>query len=215
LSTVTGASPAGGPRIKQPERSPEQDLEARADLFKALGHLARLLILNLIRARPRHVEELAIIMRLSPATISHHLSKLSAAGLLRSERNQYYQTYSLTGDLSGRTLGELILMPQPGLAAQVEEDAYRREVLAAFLRQGRLVRIPAQLKKRQIIFEKLVQEFEPGRTYTEREVNQILVDLNDDVATLRGGLIDYGLMQRDGGLYWRVSPPGAALPPVA
>jgi hypothetical protein len=54
----------------------------------------------------------------------------------------------LSGDLLGRTLGELILMPQPGLAAQVEEDAYRQKVLAIFLRQGRLIGIPAQHKKR-------------------------------------------------------------------
>jgi len=56
--------------------------------------------------------------------------------------------------------------------------------------------------------QKLVEEFEPGRTYTEREVNQILVDLHDDVATLRRDLIGHGLMQRDSGLYWRVSAPG-------
>jgi len=193
------------------ERTPEQDLAARAELFKALGHPARLLILNLIRSRPRHVEELATILRLSPATVSHHLSKLSGTGLLRSEKDQYYQTYSLSGDLSGRTLGELIMMPQPGLAAQVEEDAYRHKVLATFLpgSQGRLIGIPAQHKKRQIIFERLVEEFEPDRTYTEREVNQILVDFNDDVATLRRGLIEHGLMERDNGLYWRVVPAGS------
>jgi DNA-binding HxlR family transcriptional regulator len=192
--------------MKQPKHTPEQDLEARADLFKALGHPARLLIVNLIRNKPRHVEELAVILGLSPATISHHLSKLSDAGLLRSERDQYYQTYSLSGDLSGRTLWELILMPQSGLAAQVEEDAYRQKVLTTFLRRGRLVSIPAQLKKRQIILEKLVQEFEPDRTYTEREVNQILVDWHDDVATLRRGLIEQGLMQRESGRYWRIPP---------
>jgi hypothetical protein len=79
-------------------------------------------------------------------------------------------------------------------------------VLATFLRQGRLIGIPAQHKKRQIISEKLAQEFEPDRTYTEREVNQVLVDFHDDVATLRRGLIEHGLMQRDGGLYWRVTP---------
>jgi len=186
----------------------DQDLESRAGLFKALGHPARLLILSLIRAKPRHVEEMAAILLLSPATVSHHLSRLSEAGLLRSEKDQYYQTYSLSGDLSSRTLSELILMPQPGLAAQVEEDAYRQKVLNTFLRQGRLIGIPAQRKKRQIILEKLVEEFEPGRTYTEREVNQILVDLHDDVATLRRDLIGHGLMQRDSGLYWRVSAPG-------
>jgi ArsR family transcriptional regulator len=194
--------------MKQHEPTPEQDLESRAELFKALGHPARLLILNLVNTRPRHVEELATILRLSPATVSHHLSKLSAAGLLRSAKDQYYQTYSLSGDLSSRTLGELILMSQPGLAAQVEEDAYRQKVLATFLRQGRLISIPAQLKTRQIILEKLVQEFEPDRTYTEREVNQILVDFHDDVATLRRGLIEHKLMQRDRDRYWRMTPAG-------
>jgi len=191
--------------MSKPERTSEQDLETRAELFKALGHPARLLIVNLIRNKPRHVEELAVILRLSPGTVSHHLSKLSSAGLLRSEKKQYYQVFSLSGNLWGQALGALIWMPQSGLTAQVEEDAYRQKVLATFLRQGRLIGIPAQLKKRQIILEKLAQEFEPDRTYTEREVNKILVDFHDDVATLRRGLIEQGLMQRDSGFYWRVA----------
>lgn len=190
--------------MKQRENTPEQALEARAELFKALGHPARLLIMNLIGNKPRHVEELAVILQLSPATISHHLSKLTGAGLLSSERDQYYQTYSLCGDLARRTLGELILMPQSGVTAQVAEDAYRQKVLDTFLRRGRLTNIPAQLKKRQIVLERLVQEFEPDRTYTEREVNQVLVEYHDDVATLRRGMIEHGFMQREGGLYWRV-----------
>jgi ArsR family transcriptional regulator len=189
--------------MSERERTPEQDVEARAELFKALGHPARLLIVNLVRNKPRHVEELAVILRLSPGTVSHHLSKLSSAGLLRSEKEQYYQVFTLSGDLWDRTVGELVWVPQPGLTAQVEEDAYRQKVLSTFLRQGRLIGIPAQLKKRQIIFEKLIQEFEPDRTYTEREVNQILVDFHDDVATLRRGLIEHGLMERDSGLYSR------------
>ncbi len=197
--------------MKPHESRPEQDLEARAELFKALGHPARLLIMNLIGNKPRHVEELAAILQLSPATISHHLAKLSSAGLLSSERDQYYQTYSPSGDLARRTLGELIALPQPGLTAQVAEDAYRQKVLDTFLRRGRLINIPAQLKKRQIVLERLVQEFEPDRTYAEREVNQILVEFHDDVATLRRGMIEHGFMQREGGLYRRVplSRPGS------
>jgi hypothetical protein len=191
--------------MKQPEHTPEQNLQARAELFKALGHPARLLAVNLIKAKPRHVEELAAILQLSPATVSHHLGRLSAAGLVRSEKDQYFQTYSLSSGLLDRTLRELIEMPQPGLAAQVEEDAYRQKVLATFLRQGRLTGIPAQLKKRQIVLEEIAEEFEPERTYTEREVNQILVDFHDDVATLRRGLIEHRLMERDGGIYWRVA----------
>lgn len=75
---------------------PENDLENRASVFKALGHPIRLLIMNLILAKPRHGEELAMILNLNPATISHHLGLLSSAGLLSTQKDQYYQTYSAT-----------------------------------------------------------------------------------------------------------------------
>ncbi len=58
------------------------NLERRAEFFKALGHPVRLLILNLVQARPRHGEELALILMLNQATISHHLGLLVNAGLL-------------------------------------------------------------------------------------------------------------------------------------
>jgi ArsR family transcriptional regulator len=186
------------------ERGGERNLEARAELFKALGHPARLLILNLVKMRPRHGEELAEILRLNPGTISHHLSKLADAGLLASKKDQYYQVYSLASDILDRTIGEVVFVPQAGLSARVQEDAYRDKVLRTFFRRGRLVSIPAQLKKRQIVIERLAEEFEPGRTYTEREVNQVLVEYHDDVATLRRGLIEHRLMERDRGIYRRL-----------
>jgi ArsR family transcriptional regulator, arsenate/arsenite/antimonite-responsive transcriptional repressor len=182
----------------------EENLEARTELFKALGHPARLLILNLARTQPRHGEELAAILNLNPATISHHLTKLAQVGLLTARKDQYYHTYSLVDDLLQKPLAELVQLPQPGLPAAVAEDAYRTKVLKTFLRHGRLKQIPAQLKKRQIVLEKLVEEFEAGRRYTEMEVNQILLEFNEDVATLRRGLIEHELMQRDKGMYWRV-----------
>jgi hypothetical protein len=185
------------------ERKPEEDLEAKARLFKALGHPVRLLIVNLVQMKPRHGEELAEILHLNPATVSHHLAKLTGVGLLRSEKVQYYQTYSLVGDVLDKTLGELMHLPQPGLAAEVEEDAYRNKVLRTFFQHGRLRSIPVQRKKRQIILEKIIQEFEPEREYSHREVNQILVEFHEDVATLRRELVATGLMQRSDGIYRR------------
>jgi ArsR family transcriptional regulator, arsenate/arsenite/antimonite-responsive transcriptional repressor len=181
----------------------KENLEARARLFKALGHPVRLLIVNLVQMKPRHGEELATILNLNPATISHHLSQLSEAGLLSLTKDQYYRTYSLTGDMLKKTLDELIRLPQAGLATDVEEDAYRNKVLKTFFKQGRLLQIPTQLKKQQIVLEKIAQEFEPGRKYTEREVNQALIEFHDDVAYLRRSLADHGLMQREKGIYWR------------
>lgn len=181
----------------------EADLEARAAFFRALGHPARLVILNLIRIRPRHGQELAAILSLKPATISHHLAKLADAGLLTSRKDQYYQVYSLTGTMLDKPVGEIISMPQDGLAGRAEENAYRAKVFKAFLKHGRLKRIPSQLKKRQVILERIVEEFEPERDYTEPEVNRMLVEWHEDVATLRREMVGLGLMTRSRGIYRR------------
>jgi DNA-binding HxlR family transcriptional regulator len=182
----------------------EENLEARAQLFKALGHPTRLLILNLIKLKPRHGEELAEILRLKPATISHHLSKLTEAGLLTAKKDQYYQTYSLVRRVLDRSLEEVVHIPQPDLSDGVEEDAFRQKVLRTFFRRGQLIQIPAQYKKQIIILERLVEEFEPGQEYTERQVNQTLLEFHDDVASLRRMMIDHKLMAREKGIYWRL-----------
>lgn len=184
--------------------TPEQNLDIRADLFKALGHPVRLLILNLIKMQPRHGEELATILHLNPATISHHLSKLSDVGLLMSQKDQYYQMYSLVGDILKKPIGDVVYLPQEGMDAQVQEDAYRTKVLRTFIKRGRLISIPSQLKKRLIILEHILEEFEPEREYTEYEVNLILLDFHEDVAFLRRDLVDQGYMEREAGIYHRV-----------
>jgi len=182
----------------------EENLEARAELFKALGHPVRLLILNLVDIKPRHGEELAEILNLNPATISHHLAKLTVVGVLESRKDQYYQVYSLVTGVLDLKLSEMVLFPQPGLTTKYQPDAYRAKVLRSFIKHGRLVQIPAQLKKRQIILEEILKEFEPGKNYSEHEVNQILLEYHEDVATLRRAMIGEGYMQRDKGIYWRV-----------
>lgn len=179
----------------------EANLEARADLFKALGHSVRLLILNLAKQKPRHGQELAEILRLNPATISHHLKMLSEAGLLKSRKDQYYQVYSLQFEVLEQSLADVVHLPQPALEEGVAQDAYRNKVLKTFFKYGRLVQIPAQLKKRLIILEKIAESFEPGREYPEMEVNHILLDFHDDVASLRRGMIEHKLLARDKGIY--------------
>ena len=190
-----------------PDIDYEANLEARAALFKALGHPMRLLMINLIHLQPRHGEELAAILGLNPATISHHVGKLIDAGLVHSEKDQYYVTYSLAEERLDRSLRSMVTMPQEDLSASTDEDAYRTKVIKTFFARGRLTQFPAQRKKQRVILEKLAQEFEPNQPYTELEINQILLEFNEDVATLRRGLIDHKLMQRESGIYLRSSIP--------
>ncbi len=192
----------------QIDANPTATVEEQAEFFKALGHPARLLIVRLAAARPRHGEELAAILNLNPATISHHLALLSAAGLLEARKDQYYNVYSLRPGVLGRSLGELITGSTPGSAAAGQgggavPDAYRQKVLNTFFRHGHLLRLPAQLKKQQIVLERIAEAFEAGREYSEREVNIILLDFNEDVAALRRGLVEQGLMRRAAGVYSR------------
>ena len=76
-------------------------------------------------------------------------------------------------------------------------------VLRAFVRDGRLLSIPAQRSKRLVILDLLGQDFEPGRRYPERTVNAMLRRWHDDTAALRRYMVDEGVLDREAGEYWR------------
>jgi hypothetical protein len=71
------------------------------------------------------------------------------------------------------------------------------------MRDGRIVQLPARLKKRMVILQWLADHFRPAERYTEAQVNEILDRYYGDRATLRRQLVDQELMQRKNGLYWR------------
>jgi hypothetical protein len=80
----------------------------------------------------------------------------------------------------------------------------REAVFRAFVAaDGSLLSIPTRARKRLVILHHISQEFEPGRRYDEREVNEMLRVFHPDVAALRRYLVDEGFLARDDGLYWR------------
>lgn len=54
----------------------------------------------------------------------------------------------------------------------------------------------AKEKKKIVTLQKIMEQFEKGKIYTEKEVNQILKDIHDDFPTIRRYLIEYGFMER-------------------
>jgi hypothetical protein len=76
-------------------------------------------------------------------------------------------------------------------------------VMRAFVRDGRLTSIPTQHSKRVVILDWLVQDFEPGRRYSEAMVNLILGQRHADTAALRRYLVDNDFLDRAEGMYWR------------
>ena len=82
-------------------------------------------------------------------------------------------------------------------------EANNEELVARFIKNGRLVTMPSKRSKLRPVLDHIAQEFEPGRTYPETEVNDILTRYNDDYAALRRYLVDEGFMTREAGSYWR------------
>lgn len=66
---------------------------------------------------------------------------------------------------------------------------------------GRLRSLPAREAKRRLALEWAAARFEPGREYSEKQVNGILLELYDDYVTLRRLLVDDGLLTRQAGVY--------------
>lgn len=80
-------------------------------------------------------------------------------------------------------------------------------VLRAFIREGRLVQIPAAHGKRRLVLEHIAACFEPGVKYPERAVDAILRAWHPDYASLRRYLIDEDLLAREHAVYWRTGGP--------
>ena len=176
-------------------------------LFKCLADRTRLQILRTLAREDAYVELLSERLGMAPSTISFHLKKLSDVGAVSSAKAQYYTMYTLNRELFDKTILSILQEESDEAAVQDErERLWREKVLRSFFDEdGRLRTIPAQRKKRLIVLERLAEAFEPGRTYTEREVNLIIADFHDDFATLRRDLVDEHLMTRENGQYRRTT----------
>jgi ArsR family transcriptional regulator, arsenate/arsenite/antimonite-responsive transcriptional repressor len=91
---VACCAPLGAPTLTEDEAG------ATAELFKALGDPARVRIVNLIATSPEAVCacEFNDSLGLSQPTVSHHLKKLTDAGLLEREQRGKWAYFALKRD---------------------------------------------------------------------------------------------------------------------
>ncbi len=125
------------------------------------------------------------------------LSRLVDAGLVIKEDDRVVLLADAFREAAGAA----------GRAVPDESGDAPTGVLRAFVRDGRLLRIPVARSKRLVVLELLAQEFEPGRRYSEASVNLILGKWHADTAALRRYLVDEGFLDRSSGEYWRCGGP--------
>ena len=94
-------------------------------LLKAISDPTRLKLVKLLQMRPMCVCELAVALAVAQPTVSQHLRRLKAVGLVRERRDGQMVCYSLTDPGLGqlrRTLDSVLDTPTseiPALAAEL------------------------------------------------------------------------------------------------
>lgn len=186
-------------RVPAPQSDVVLSTAERVTILKTVADETRLAILALLAEEDSYVERIAAGLSLTPATVCYHLKKLESVGLVSAHRTQFYQIYTLNHTLLDLPLGAFLSKPQPDA-----DKLYRDKVWQSFFVGGRLTRIPAQLKKREIVLGKIAEAFAADRSYTESEVNEILTRYHEDYCTLRREMIACGFLKREHETYTAV-----------
>lgn len=185
------------------------------NLLKTLADEQRLTMVGLMKGQERTVSEMAGLLGISEPTVSHHVSKLHSAGLLRLRMAGTQRFYSLNEPRLAKFkayVAEIELLPEKSPEEAVDYawidaldwDVEDKKVLRDYVIGGRLSQLPSKEKKWLVILRWLATRFEQGKRYTEKEVNTVLTEAHSDYATLRRYLVDYGFMRREraGSHYW-------------
>ncbi len=153
---------------------------------------------------------------MSDPTISHHLSRLRAAGLvnLRVDGNQHFYHINLDGLVLFKQLCSQVEVIPPEAEREPSDNAWitklgwnaqDQQVLIDYTHNGRLVKLPNKLKKTNVILRWVATLFLAGQNYTEAEVNAILKSVYQwDYVSLRRDLVGMGYLEREpgGARYW-------------
>lgn len=88
----------------------------------------------------------------------------------------------------------------------MSEDLVRARAARFFNGKGQLQAVPAKQDRKIELLDFLALSFEAGRTYTEKEINEILEAYYYDFPYLRRLLIDNNYLDRDSvtGMYWKL-----------
>jgi hypothetical protein len=77
------------------------------------------------------------------------------------------------------------------------------KTIEPYFSAGRLTVLPRRRPARMAVLDFLAGQFEPGRRYTELQVNETLATFHPDYCALRRYMVEEEIMERRDGVYWR------------
>lgn len=176
--------------------------------YKTMGDPTRIRIVFLLAKGPLHGQAIAGKLGLTPPTITHHLNKLREINLVYQRRDKNTVYFYLNESVLKQQSGVLAKLADKEEVKKMEElNSENQKVIENFFtRDGKLKNIPAQRKKKLMVFEHLIKGLKMGKKYQEKELNEYIKQYHEDYATIRREFIINHYMYRENGIY-EVNPP--------
>lgn len=176
--------------------------------------LDRLAVAGALAARSATTDELVSATGRDRRTVLTAIGDLRGVGLVEQDGDRYtLDVGALRAAAKDAAEAEIPMDPVIGFGMTDDE----RHVLGRYFSGRVLNEIPVQRARRLVVLQRLALEFDPGRRYTEAEVNVVLGAFHPDWSALRRGLVDEGFLDREsrggGNLYWRSGGRVTDLPP--
>jgi biotin operon repressor len=173
--------------------------------YKTMGDPTRIRIVAILAKGPLHGQAIAGKLGLSAPTITHHLKKLRDIHVVYDRRVKntiyFYLNESLINQ-QAKVFTELLEKKGKELDEMVESSIERQKIIENFfMKNGKLNNIPAQRKKKLIVFEHMVRGLKIGEKYEEKQLNEYIKQFHDDYATIRREFIINHYMFRENGIY--------------
>jgi hypothetical protein len=186
-------------------------LDKLVNYHKALADPTRIKLLILLANGELNGQDLAEKLSVTPATITHHATKLREASLINERRDKNTIYFSLNDYFikSNATATEKLIYRNVNVNSlkdtyilQEDYKQMKETVIKNFIAaNGKLKNLPVQLKKKLIVLEHLVSQLEMGRKYTEKEINDFISNFHEDFATIRREFIMHQFMFRENQIY--------------
>ena len=106
-----------------------------------------------------------------------------------------------TGESYTVALAAVQAAAAPDHEAYAAARAEQERLVGRLFTDGRISVVPAKRKVRAAVLLEVVSRFEPGRDYSEPQVNEILLGVHEDFAYLRRELVNYRYLERADGRY--------------
>ncbi|MBY6050602.1 metalloregulator ArsR/SmtB family transcription factor [Cytobacillus firmus] len=176
--------------------------------YKTMGDPTRIRIVFLLAKGPLHGQAIAGKLGLTPPTITHHLNKLREINLVYQRRDKNTVYFYLNESVLKQQSGVLEKLADKEEVKKMEElNSENQKVIENFFtRDGKLKNIPAQRKKKLMVFEHLIKGLKMGKKYQEKELNEYIKQYHEDYATIRREFIINHYMYRENGIY-ELNPP--------